>query len=147
MKRFSKIYKNCLLGTYHFFFVVLAYYYAIHHPADSQLYWFRKEYTTHKNWLDFLNVGTDFILFINYPFAKFLQLPFWFGFLLYGAIGFVGILQFKKLAYKNCSKKCECFTVLILPSQFTLLDSEFRKRSTLFFVDQYNFIKISSTKI
>jgi len=121
MKRFSKIYKNCLLGTYHFFFVVLGYYYAIHHPADSQLYWFKREYTTHKNWLDFLNVGTDFILFINYPFAKLLQFPFWFGFLFYGAIGFVGILQFKKLAYKILgTEKIVVRNVNVLPFLFYL---------------------------
>jgi hypothetical protein len=43
-------------------------------------------------WFDFADYGTNFILFLNYPLIK-LGLPFWFGFLLYGTIGFWGILQ------------------------------------------------------
>jgi hypothetical protein len=45
--------------------------------------------------LDFLNYGTDFILFLNFPLVK-LGFPLFLGFLIYGSIGFFGILKWIK---------------------------------------------------
>ncbi|NBU81356.1 MAG: hypothetical protein EBS55_06880 [Flavobacteriaceae bacterium] len=78
---------------YHLIFTYFAYKIRVERGiADSQLYWFQNEYTQGKSWLDFFKYGTDFILFLNYPFVK-LGIPYWGGFLLYGTIGFLGIIQ------------------------------------------------------
>jgi hypothetical protein len=45
--------------------------------------------------MSFAKFGTPFIIFINYPFLK-LGFPFWFGFILYGLVGFLGVLMYIK---------------------------------------------------
>ena len=65
------------------------------HHSDAYLYWFNSDYVQNKSWTDFFNYGSDFILFLNYPFVK-IGIPFFVGFLLYGTIGFFGILKFIK---------------------------------------------------
>lgn len=81
------------LFLYHLGFTILSYQYAGSHKGDSHLYWARTFDINSYSWSDFASLNTNFILFINYPFIK-LGLPFWFGFLLYSTIGFLGILQF-----------------------------------------------------
>jgi len=80
------------LFLYHIIFIIIAYHYVLKYSGDANLYWFNSNYVQHKSWLDFLKYGADFILFLNYPFII-LGLPFWFGFLLYGSIGFFGIVK------------------------------------------------------
>lgn len=94
LQRFKNIpYYYWLLLGYHLIFTYFAYKIRVERGmADSQLYWFQKEYTQGKSWLDFFKYGTDFILFLNYPFVK-IGIPYWGGFLLYGTIGFLGIIQ------------------------------------------------------
>ena len=94
LQRFKNIpYYYWLLLGYHHIFTYFAYKIRVERGmADSQLYWFQKEYTQGKLWLDFFKYGTDFILFLNYPFVK-IGIPYWGGFLLYGTIGFLGIIQ------------------------------------------------------
>ena len=60
--------------------------------SDAHLYWGKKFDITQNSWSDFASYGTDFILFLNYPFIK-LGFPFWSGFLIYGIIGFLGIVK------------------------------------------------------
>lgn len=86
-KKFSSV-----LFLYHLVFILLAYQYAKKFGSDANLYWLNSSYTTDKSWLDFAHYGTDTILFLNYPLVK-MGLPFWFGFLVYGTIGFLGILK------------------------------------------------------
>jgi len=114
MKKTWLSYQNMCLGVYHLIFVVVAYFYTLKHQGDANLYWFLRPVENHA-WLDFLNVGTDFILFLNYPFAKLLELPFFVGFLLYGFLGFIGILQFQQLTYHLLG------TSQILVKQFNIL--------------------------
>jgi hypothetical protein len=102
---FQKINKFfVLLFIYHLIFTFFSYQIRIESGrADSILYWFLSKQTTDKPWLSFLNYGTDFMLFINYPLVK-LGIPYWGGFLLYSSIGFLGILQwikFTKLVIKD----------------------------------------------
>lgn len=99
MNSLKNIDQTFYLGTYHFLFIGITYVFFLQQGGDANLYWFKDIYTSDKSWLYFFNVGTDFILFLNYPFAKILQLPIGFGFLLYGAIGFLGVLQFQRLTY------------------------------------------------
>lgn len=87
-----------LLFGYHLIFTYFAYTLRVQRGrADSQLYWFQNSYTQGKSWFDFLHYGTDFILFLNYPFVK-LGIPYWGGFLLYGTIGYLGIIQWIRWA-------------------------------------------------
>lgn len=82
-----------LLFVYHLIFTFFSYNYSIESGrTDSILYWFLSKHTVDKSWLSFLNYGTDFLLFINYPLVKF-GMPFWGGFLFYSCIGFLGIIQ------------------------------------------------------
>jgi hypothetical protein len=68
-----------------------------------------------------LSYGAKFMLFLNYPLIK-LGLPFWFGFLLYGIIGFFGILKWiqwatlvvkDKLCYKGFNL---LYLIFLLPN-------------------------------
>ncbi|TBX66367.1 hypothetical protein EZL74_10990 [Flavobacterium silvisoli] len=86
-----------VLFFYHLVFVLISYQYYVTKGGDAPLYWHTTNYSHHKSWVYFLNYGTDFILFLNYPFIK-LGLPLWFGFLLYGCIGFFGILKWMQWA-------------------------------------------------
>lgn len=81
-----------LFFVYHLAFIVLSYQYALVHGGDAKLYW-----NPTISWSDLGYYGTDFIRLLNYPFIK-LGFPFWFGFLLYGIIGFFGILKWIKWA-------------------------------------------------
>lgn len=85
-------------GIYHLFFVFISFEYVTKNGGDSFLYWFQTESTQHKSWFDFFNYGTDALLFLNYPFAKLLSIPFFFGFILYTLIGFFGFIQLYRLA-------------------------------------------------
>ena len=98
-----------ILFIYHLLFVLMAYKYISIFGGDANLYWHHYTYSLNKSWFDFFNYGTDFILFLNYPLVK-IGLPFFIGFLIYGTIGFFGILKWmqwselvfgKKLMYKG----------------------------------------------
>ncbi|MCF6129899.1 hypothetical protein L1S35_09445 [Flavobacterium sp. AS60] len=91
---FSKSYKiYTVLFAYHLIFIVFSYQLRISKTAsDAHLYWGKTLDINNYSWLDFANYGAKFIVFLNYPFIK-LGFPFWSGFLLYGLIGFFGILK------------------------------------------------------
>jgi hypothetical protein len=76
--------------------MVYAYKLRVHRGiSDAHFYWAENFNLAKCRWWDFANYGTDFVLFLNYPFIK-AGCPFWFGFLWYGMIGFCGILMFIK---------------------------------------------------
>jgi hypothetical protein len=82
-----------LLFGYHLLFIIYAYQLRVSKGiSDAHLYWGKTLDLDQYSWLDFADYGTNFVLFLNYPFIK-LGLPFWFGFLLYGTIGFLGIVK------------------------------------------------------
>lgn len=86
----------CLIFIYHFIFIFFAYVQRVNRGfSDAHLYWAKSFDINKESWLDFAQYGTSFVLFLNYPFIK-LGLPFLFGFLLYGLIGFLGILIYIK---------------------------------------------------
>ncbi|WP_293892604.1 hypothetical protein [Flavobacterium sp.] len=82
-----------ILFLYHLLFTIVSYQYAVNNKADSHLYWAKTFSIDQYSWLDFLDLNTNFILFLNYPLII-LGFPFLFGFLLYCIIGFLGILKF-----------------------------------------------------
>lgn len=111
-----------ILFLYHFIYTLISYDYFSKNGGDANLYWFQTTKTTNKVWSDFLYPGTDFICLLNFPLAKWLQLPIWFGFALYSFIGYLAILQFAKwiklvipnpINYKNCNL---VLLIVFLPS-------------------------------
>lgn len=81
------------LLVYHLAFAFLAWQYNLHNASDAYRYWHLTE-----DWKQYLEVGTDVIKLINYPFTKFLQLPFWAGFIIHSLIGFYAIVELYKFA-------------------------------------------------
>lgn len=84
---------SLFLLFYHLIFAVIAWKYYVDHGGDAQRYW-----QLSKDWGSYLNVGTDVIKFINYPFTSILHLHFWCGFLLYSLIGFYAIYELYRFA-------------------------------------------------
>ena len=120
LKNYNK--KVMLLFAYHFLFMLIAYKLRVDRGvSDANLYWGKNFDVNQYLWLDFANYGTNFILFINYPFIKF-GLPFWFGFLMYGTIGFFGIRKFMDWTFLVFGKKLEyrgfnlLYLVFLLPN-------------------------------
>ncbi len=103
------------LVFFHLLMTFVCYDYIVSNHGDANLYWFNTKHTANKFWMDLLNYGTDSVLFLNYFFAKILNLPFYFGFILYSSIGFIGILQFYKLINLWVGKKMVVLGVNILP--------------------------------
>jgi len=64
------------------------------------------------------------MLFLNYPFIK-LQLPFWFGFLLYGIIGFFGVLIYIRWIHLVLGEKLLWKGINILPFFYFLPNLHF----------------------
>lgn len=97
----SKAVKNksfIVLFFYHMFFIVFAYYYRINRGiSDSRYYWAQNFDINRHKWSDFAHYGTEILLLLNYPLIK-LGVPYWFGFFIYGTIGFLGILKWIKWA-------------------------------------------------
>lgn len=86
------------LLIYHLSFALIAWQYTLKHPGDAQRYW-----TLTENWLHYVNVGTDVIKWVNYPFAKFSQWPFWAGFIIHSLIGYCAIYELYRFAEKQIS--------------------------------------------
>ena len=85
-----------ILFIYHFLFIFTAFFQRVNRGySDAHLYWAQYFDITNDSWFKFAQYGTSFILFLNYPFIK-LGLPFWFGFVMYGIIGFFGIIIYIK---------------------------------------------------
>ncbi|KAB1155841.1 hypothetical protein [Flavobacterium luteum] len=85
-----------ILFIYHCLFIYFAYIIRIvRGKSDALLYWAITFDIDKYSWLSFAKFGTPFIIFINYPFIK-LGFPFWFGFILYGLVGFLGVLMYIK---------------------------------------------------
>ena len=93
-----------VLFFYHLFFIYLAYQIRITRGiSDSHSYWAQKINIDNYSWFDFADYGANFILFLNYPSIK-LGFPFWFGFFVYGVIGFFGILKWIEFSEKVVGK-------------------------------------------
>lgn len=143
---------NILLFLYHALFCLVAYNYLKLNNSDANLYWFQIEERPILSWGEYFNVGTDFMLFLNYPFAKILQLPFWSGFVIYAIIGYLGILQFKKLTYKLLgTEELKVFNVNLLPLLFFMPNLHFwtaiiGKETLCFFWLSTIFLKLAQKK-
>lgn len=89
---------HLILFCYHLFFIFFAYQVRVLKGfSDAHFYWALNFDINKYTWSHFVDYGTNFILFLNYPFIK-LGLPFCFGFVMYGIIGFLGILKWMQWA-------------------------------------------------
>ena len=113
-----------LLFIYHLIFIVVAYRYVTTFGGDAQLYWFHNQYLSNQTWFHYLSYGTDFILFLNYPLVK-MGLPFFMGFLIYGTMGFFGILKWMQWSELVIGKKLTFKGFNLLPIAFLLPNLHF----------------------
>jgi len=82
--------------AYHLLFILVAYLYRTQRGiSDAHTFWGLKGNLLEQPWFSYLSFGNDFMLFLTYPFV-WLGLPFWFGFWLFGTIGFVGIVYWMR---------------------------------------------------
>lgn len=113
-----------LLFIYHTIFV-FTYWYALRNcGADACVYWFKTRFSVNspQGWFSYFGLSTNFMLFLDYPLVKYLKLDFLSGFLLYGLIGFIGILNLYKILshYDYGKAKAQgiliCIIILFLPN-------------------------------
>lgn len=138
-----------ILFVYHCFFIYLAYSIRINRGISDSLFYWAKTFDINKySWFSFAEIGTSFMLFLNYPFIK-LQLPFWFGFLLYGMIGFFGVMIYIKWIHLVLGKKLLWMGINVLPFFYFLPNLHFwtsglGKESLVFFGIASVFYALSS---
>lgn len=96
------------LFLYHLMFAGIAYAYFLYNKGDAHNYWNLTEH-----WTSYIGIGTKVIKLINYPLATVLQLPFWFGFLIYNLIGFLAIWELYSFAHHYISPKTKMADLLL----------------------------------
>ena len=109
--------KQCvkILFIYHCFFIFFSYWIRVNRGfSDAHLYWAQSFDINKQSWFSFAEYGTSVILFLNYPFIK-IGLPFWFGFLMYGFIGFMGILIYIKWIHLVLGKQLLFKGINVIP--------------------------------
>lgn len=103
------------LFVYHLAFAIIAWQYNLQHTTDAHRYW-----NLTQDWHQYLNVGTDVIKFINYPFAKLLRLPFWAGFIIHNLIGYYAIYELYRFGIRQIKpgkwNKYLLMGILLLPN-------------------------------
>ncbi len=110
----STAFKIFLFG-WHFIFVYFAWQERVERGhSDAHFYWAQNFDITPYSWFDFFSYGTDFMLWLNYPFIK-VGIPFWGGFILYGCIGYVAVVQYAKWLYTLVGSEIRIGKVNILP--------------------------------
>lgn len=97
MMQFRKWIFPLLLFLYHLGFSYLGWIYVSKNSGDATRYWFLNTDLNQSSWIDFLKPGTDIVKFITFPFVKYFDAPFWFGFVLFSAISGIGILLLYQL--------------------------------------------------
>jgi hypothetical protein len=111
---FKKNNFRIVIFVYHLLFTFFAYQYFLSKGGDSQLYWFLKGNQVILPWVDYLSLGTNFILFLNYPFAVLLQLPIWVGFIVYSIVGYYAILSIYEWSLQWIPQAPKVFGISIL---------------------------------
>lgn len=119
--------KEILLLIYHLIFTIFTYHFIKLNGGDAIGYWFQNDSfdLAIRSWKDYLGIGTKFVLLINYPFVNYLKFPIEFGFIMYSLIGFLGILQFKKLTELWVGKSIYLFKINFLPILYFLPNLHF----------------------
>lgn len=122
IKRHKETVFLAFLSAYHFFFTFINWNYYLENGGDAAFYWFQLPSSATKSISDLGFYGSDFILLLNYPFAKLIGLDIYFGFFIYGLIGLFGIIQFYRLLQFHLGNRLQFFglncwgIVLFLPN-------------------------------
>ena len=115
-----KKYFPVFLFLYHLLFAYVAWAYVTENNGDAFRYWFVGQDLSQKSWFSFFQPGTDVIKLITFPLVKYLQLPFWAGFLLFSLLSAVGILKLYFLLDKKAGEstllKLLVAVLLLLPN-------------------------------
>lgn len=109
----KKHFPSFLFG-YHLVFAFVAWAYVTENNGDAVRYWLVGQDLSHKSWFSFFQPGTDVIKIITFPLVKYLQLPFWFGFLLFSLIGYYGFYRLWLLILSLTENSRTAFWVGIL---------------------------------
>lgn len=109
-----------LLFLYHLGFSYLGWQRIISTHGDASRYWFVNKDLSKFSWLDFLKPGTDIVKLFTFPFVKYFNPPFWFGFVLFSAISGVGVILLyqilQRLIGSNSYLYCVSVLLLLLPN-------------------------------
>lgn len=89
-----------ILLLFHLSFSIVSWKVLLEKHGDAYDYWFVDYDISKMSWFQFFRPGADFIKLITYPFVKFLNLPFWSGFLLFSLISSIGIIYLWKIIVK-----------------------------------------------
>ena len=109
-----------LLFCYHFLFIIYGYFLRVQRGmSDAHLYWGLKYDITKHDWFHYFKFGTNFMLFLNYPFVK-IGIPFFVGFLIYGIIGFFGIVKWIRWTELVLGKNLRIYQINVLPILYFL---------------------------
>ena len=92
MLHFRKWIFPLLLFVYHLGFSYLGWRYINENKGDAQRYWFLNADLEQSSWSDYLNPGTDIVKIITFPLVKYLEFPFWSGFLIFSSISGFGLV-------------------------------------------------------
>jgi hypothetical protein len=104
------------LFAYHLCISLFFSYYVSKSGGDALPYWFiSSRYSTNVPWLTYFKTGTSFILFINYPLVKFLNISFYFGGLLYSLFGYLSFVYLYAIVRKFIKKPLKVFALPIFP--------------------------------
>lgn len=138
-----------LLFLYHTIFVLNYWNNLRDCGSDACVYWFLTRYNLNSSqtWFGYFGLSTNFLLFIDYPLVNFLKLDFLYGFLLYGLVGFWGILNLYNILKSYDYSKLKiggislCIIVLFLPNMH-YWTSAIGKDTLSFFCISYIFLHI-----
>lgn len=142
-----------LLFAYHSVFVFTYWYDLRNCGADACIYWFKTRFSLDdaKTWFSYFGLSTNCMLFLNYPLVKFLKLDFLSGFMLYGMVGFLGILNLYKILKHFDYGKIKiqgislCIIILFFPNMH-YWTSAIGKDVLSFFSISYIFLHIVKNK-
>lgn len=90
--------RTVLLIAFHLIYTFAAWRFSVVNGGDAAGYWFLHEDISEISWPSLFAPGTSLIRFLNFPCVYYLEMPFWAGFFLYSALGFIALLQFRKWA-------------------------------------------------
>ena len=124
-----------VLFCYHLFFAYVAWDYVLHDHGDASRYWFVRQNLSKESWSSYLQPGTDVVKSLTFPLVKYLNLPFWLGFLLFSLLSFIGFYKLWKLILMISSENKMAFfvgVILLLLPNLHLWTSFIGKESILF---------------
>lgn len=120
MLHFRKWIFPLLLFVYHLGFSYLGWRYINENKGDAQRYWFLNTDVEQSSWSDYLNPGTDIVKIITFPLVKYLEFPFWSGFLIFSSISGFGLVILYQILVRIMGENKKgyflIFILLLLPN-------------------------------